>query len=119
VQAGSDILGESLALAQVIRDRPDMMGQAAYRAAENLGFFDTVETLIERAQGAGALRPDFRLEDIPLVMCSLGSLQTTTGEYRSWRRLRAIILDGLRAPGSKPLPDEPSPKISASRRRAG
>jgi AcrR family transcriptional regulator len=119
VQAGSDILGESLALAEVLHDRPQMMGEAALRAAEHLGFFDTVRELIARAQQAGALRKDFRLEDIPLIMCSLGSLQTATGEYRSWRRLRAILLDGLREPGSKPLPDEPEPKLSGTRRRRG
>jgi AcrR family transcriptional regulator len=119
VQSGTDILGESLALAQVLRDRPEMMREAALRAADELGFFDTVGELIERAQAAGALRPDFRLEDVPLIMCSLGSLQTVTGEYKSWRRLRAMLLDGLRAPGSESLPDEPEPTLSGRRRRSG
>jgi AcrR family transcriptional regulator len=124
VHRASDILGENRALAQVLRDRPEMMAAAAVRAAEELGFFDTLTTLIDRAQGAGALRKDFRLEDIPLIMCSLGSLQTSRGDYASWRRQRAIILDGLRAPGSESLPDEPVPalakrKVSGRRRRAG
>ena len=119
LKSGSDILGESLALAQVLRDRPEMMGEAAFRAAENLGFFDTLTTLIERAQAAGALRADFRLADVPLVMCSLGSLQTATGEYSSWRRLRAIVLDGIRAPGSESLPDDPDPLVTEIRRRGG
>jgi AcrR family transcriptional regulator len=124
VHRASDILGENRALAQVLRDRPEMMAAAAIRAAEELSFFDTLTTLIDRAQDAGALRKDFRLEDIPLIMCSLGSLQTSRGDYASWRRQRAIILDGLRAPGSEPLPDEPVPalakrKVSGRRRRAG
>jgi AcrR family transcriptional regulator len=123
VHRASDILGENRALAQVLRDRPEMMAAAAIRAAEELGFFDTLTTLIDRAQGAGALRKDFRLEDIPLIMCSLGSLQTSRGD-ESWRRQRAIILDGLHAPGAEPLPDEPvpalaKPKLSGRRRRAG
>jgi AcrR family transcriptional regulator len=105
VHRASDILGENRALAQVLRDRPGMMSTAALRAAEELGFFETLTTLIDRAQEAGALRPDFRLEDIPLIMCALGSLQTSRGDD-SWRRQRAIIIDGLRAPGSEPLPDE-------------
>ena len=67
VHRASDILGENRALAQVLRDRPGMMGTAALRAAEELGFFETLATLIDRAQTAGALRPDFRLEDIPLA----------------------------------------------------
>lgn len=106
VHRASDILGENRALAQVLRDRPGMMSAAALRAAEELGFFETLTALIDRATEAGALRPDFRLEDIPLIMCALGSLQTSRGDD-SWRRQRAIILDGLRAPGSEPLPDEP------------
>jgi AcrR family transcriptional regulator len=123
VHRASDILGENRALAQVLRDRPGMMSTAALRAADELGFFETLTALIDRAQEAGALRPDFRLEDIPLIMCALGSLQTSRGDD-SWRRQRAIILDGLRAPGSEPLPDEPvpaltRPKLSGRRRQGG
>jgi AcrR family transcriptional regulator len=123
VHRGSDILGENRALAQVLRDRPGMMSAAALRAAEELGFFETLTALIDRAQDAGALRPDFRLEDIPLMMCALGSLQTSRGDD-SWRRQRAIILDGLHAPGSEPLPHEPvpalaKPKLTGRRRRGG
>ena len=123
VHRASDILGENRALAQVLRDRPGMMGTAALRAADELGFFETLTVLIDRAKEAGALRSDFRLEDIPLIMCALGSLQTSRGD-NSWRRQRAIILDGLRAPGAEPLPDEPVPalaqsKLSGRRRPAG
>ncbi|HEV7459289.1 MAG TPA: TetR/AcrR family transcriptional regulator [Solirubrobacteraceae bacterium] len=115
VRQASEILGDNRALAEVIRDRPGMMGDAALRAAEELGFFDTLSVLIDRAQEAGALRQDFRLEDIPLIMCALGSLQTTHGAYSSWRRSRAIILDGLRAPGYEPLPDEPVRALTGSK----
>jgi AcrR family transcriptional regulator len=123
VHRASDILGENRALAQVLRDRPEMMGAAALRAAEELGFFQTLTALIDRAKEGGALRDDFRLEDIPLIMCALGSLQSSRGDS-SWRRPRAIILDGLRAPGYDPLPDEPVPalaqsKLSGRRRRGG
>src|SRR4030088_629254 len=62
VRQASEILGDNRALAEVIRDRPGMMGDAALRAAEELGFFDTLSVLIDRAQEAGALRQDFRLE---------------------------------------------------------
>jgi hypothetical protein len=101
-----------------------MMAAAALRAADELHFFDTLEALIDRAKEAGALRPDFLLEDIPLIMCSLGSLQTRKGEYTSWRRMREIVLDGLRAPGFGALPDEPAPafrgkRLSGTPRRAG
>jgi AcrR family transcriptional regulator len=111
VHRASDILGDCRALTQVLSDRPEMMGAAAVRAGEKLGFFDTLTTLIDRAKDAGGLRQDFRLEDVPLIMCSLGSLQTRKGEYTSWRRMRAIVLEGLRAPGFEPLPDEPVPAL--------
>jgi AcrR family transcriptional regulator len=111
VLRASDILGDNRALTQVLSDRPEVMGAAAFRAAEKLGFFDTLTTLIDRAKDAGDLRQDFRLEDVPLIMCSLGSLQTSRGEYTSWRRMRAIVLEGLRAPGFQPLPDEPVPAL--------
>ena len=124
VRRASDILGEYRALTQVLSDRPEVMGAAAFRAAEKLGFFDILTTLIDRAKEAGGLREDFRIEDIPLIMCSLGSLQTRKGEYTSWRRMREIVLDGLRAPGFESLPDEPAPafrgkRLSGTPRRAG
>jgi len=117
IHTASEILGENRALAQVVRDRPGMMRDAALRAAEKLAFFDSLGELIDRAKSADALREDFRLEDIPLIMCSLGSLQSSTGEYTSWRRLRAIVLDGLRAPGTQSLPDEPVPALETPSRR--
>jgi AcrR family transcriptional regulator len=117
LRRASDILGENRALAQVLADRPGMMRDAALRADDELGFFEMLERLIDAAKQAGSLREDFRLEDIPLIMCSLGSLQTSEGEYAAWRRHRAIILDGLRAPGFEPLPDEPVPALRARGRR--
>ena len=62
--------------------------------------------LIRRAQEAGALRPDVILDDIPMLMCGIGS--ATRKEHRcpdAWRRHLSIVIDGLRAStASGPLP---------------
>jgi hypothetical protein len=59
---------------------------------------ETMTTLIERAQAAGALRGDVILDDIVMVMCGIG---TATRKPHScpeaWRRHVAIMLDGMRA----------------------
>ena len=57
--------------------------------------------VIGRAQAAGAIRADARPEDIPMLMCALaGTYRNPTTDPE---RYIAIILDGLRAPGSTPL----------------
>ena len=62
--------------------------------------------LLRRAQEAGALRPDVILDDVPMLMCGIGS--ATRKEHRvpdAWRRHMTIVIDGLRASGaSGPLP---------------
>ncbi|MDQ1615976.1 MAG: hypothetical protein QOJ60_1915 [Actinomycetota bacterium] len=57
--------------------------------------------LIDRAQRSGALRPDFRHEDLVLIlMANAGLLERTVGPARdAWRRHLDYVLDGLR-PGS-------------------
>ena len=68
---------------------------------------DITEKLIERAQAAGAMRRDAMLDDIPMLMCGIGSATVRKHACAdAWRRHLAIVLDGLRAqPDSTPLPD--------------
>ena len=104
VRRGAGLMADSRALPQVMADRPEMMRSAAIAADAQYGFFEMIETLIVRAKRAGALREDFELEDIPAIMCSLGSLLISKGAYANWSRLLEIVLDGVRAPGSNKLP---------------
>jgi AcrR family transcriptional regulator len=62
--------------------------------------------LIERAKAAGAMREDALLEDVPMVMCGVGSATVRKHPCPdAWRRHLAIVLDGLRArPDCTPLP---------------
>jgi AcrR family transcriptional regulator len=59
---------------------------------------ETMTDLIRRAQEAGALREDVILDDIPMLMCGIGS--ATRKEHRcagAWQRHMKIVIDGLRA----------------------
>jgi AcrR family transcriptional regulator len=68
----------------------------AQEAAERTGLAAATEALIVRAQAAGAMRADFSIADVPIVMCGLSSGMTV--HHWDWRRFLAIVLDGLRAP---------------------
>jgi AcrR family transcriptional regulator len=63
--------------------------------------------LMERAKAAGHLRPDAVVEDIPMLMCGVGSATSRSHPSDgSWRRHLAIVIDGLRArPDTTPFPD--------------
>jgi AcrR family transcriptional regulator len=57
------------------------------------------ETLVARAQAAGQLRPDIAGSDLPLIQIMLGGIVDFTREVEgeTWRRMLAIVIDGLRA----------------------
>jgi AcrR family transcriptional regulator len=58
-----------------------------------------VYELVERAQAAGRLRPDARASDVPLVMMMIGGAVDFTRPVApdAWRRMFAVVIDGLRA----------------------
>jgi AcrR family transcriptional regulator len=53
--------------------------------------------LIARAQKAGDMRKDFRVEDMPMLMCGVSSTMSGYPVAFDWRRHLEIVLDGLRA----------------------
>jgi AcrR family transcriptional regulator len=54
--------------------------------------------LMRRAQASGAMRPDVIVEDIPMLMCGVGSATTRPHPCDdAWQRHLAILIDGLRA----------------------
>jgi AcrR family transcriptional regulator len=58
----------------------------------------TVGELMRRCIEAGTMRPDAMIDDIPLVMCGVGSASAMAHPVpESWRRHLGIVLDGLRA----------------------
>jgi hypothetical protein len=70
-----------------------------------------VRALVERAQAAGALRPDVAGPDVALVQFMLAAVIDYSSEVDPdvWRRMLGIVLDGLRTrrDGPTPLPAPP------------
>jgi AcrR family transcriptional regulator len=102
IRFAAQMQADDRGVCEVIGSRPEMMDAAA-RAAELPALCDQ---LVKRAQRSGQLRKEIVWEDIPMIACGLGSVtQAAVGPARGrWPRLVEIILDGLRAPGSKKLP---------------
>jgi len=66
-----------------------------------------VSQLVWRSQAGGQLRPDVEVTDFPLIQVMLGAVVDVTREVApdTWRRMLAIIADGLRAGDDRiPLP---------------
>jgi AcrR family transcriptional regulator len=58
----------------------------------------TVDTIMKRAIKAGRMRPDVVIDDIPLLMCGIGSASAMPHPNPdAWRRHLGIVLDGMRA----------------------
>jgi AcrR family transcriptional regulator len=100
---GAEIMAGDRALSEVFASIPGGM-ESAMPTVE--GLTDTMAKLIARAQAAGVLRDDMLVDDVPMVMCGIGS--ATKKEHRcpdAWRRHLSIVLDGLRTgSASGPLP---------------
>lgn len=68
--------------------------------------------LIRRAKATGRLRDDFVPEDLPLMLMANAGVLTATGGTApdAWRRLLALLLHAVEAPGAGPLPPPPPPE---------
>jgi AcrR family transcriptional regulator len=60
-------------------------------------YAETAGRIIARAVDDGALRDDFALADVPMVMCGVTHLVDADIPGADWRRLLEIVLEGLRA----------------------
>jgi AcrR family transcriptional regulator len=102
IRYSAEIQARDRCLCEVMSSRPEMMAAAA----ENAGLDELCDQLVRRAQRSGELRKDLSWEDIPMIACGLGRItQAEAGPAAGrWPRLLGIVLDGLRAPGAKKLP---------------
>ncbi|WP_035855530.1 TetR/AcrR family transcriptional regulator [Cryptosporangium arvum] len=68
-----------------------------------------LDRLVERAHEQGALRPDVTGTDVLLLMCAPNHVVSFAPDASPdlWRRYLAIIVDGLRPEGARPLPEPP------------
>jgi AcrR family transcriptional regulator len=102
IRFATRIQAEDRGLCEVMGSRPLVMDAAA-RAA---GLPELGDRLVKRAQRSGQLRADLDWEDLPMIVCGLGTATQASPapSVGRWPRLVEIILDGLRAPGSGKLP---------------
>jgi AcrR family transcriptional regulator len=100
---GAEIMSADRALSEVFASIPGAMESAMPTVQ---GLTESMTKVIARAQEAGVLRPDLIVDDIPMVMCGIGSATKKDHRCRqAWRRHLSIVLDGLRATAvSRPLP---------------
>jgi AcrR family transcriptional regulator len=99
------------ALSQFLAEQPEL----GYRDAVDTGLTELTARLIAKAQRSGGMRKDAVVEDVPTLLCALGAVTASaagTMPELNWERYVQIMLDGLRAPGSNPLPP---PKASIAR----
>jgi AcrR family transcriptional regulator len=68
-----------------------------------------VDQLVDRAREHGAVRPDVTGTDVMLLMCAPNYVAGYVPDAHPdlWRRYLAIIFDGLRPEGARPLPHPP------------
>jgi len=102
IRFSAQIQADDRGLCEVMGSRPELMDAAAL----GVGLPELCERLVKRAQRSGELRRDLAWEDIPMIACGLGRItqDTMSPAAGRWPRLVEIILDGLRAPGSRKLP---------------
>jgi AcrR family transcriptional regulator len=76
---------------------PDAVDIAVHRA----GMLRSLADLCRRAQEIGALRADFVLDDLVIVLLAGRGVTAATEERRviAARRFAAVVIDGFRAPG--------------------
>jgi AcrR family transcriptional regulator len=99
------------ALSQFLAEQPEL----GYCQAVDTGLTELTAQLIAKAQRSGGMRKDAVVEDVPTLLCALGAVTANaagTMPELNWERYVQIMLDGLRAPGSSPLPP---PKASIAR----
>jgi AcrR family transcriptional regulator len=102
IRASAQIQTEDRALSEVLVSRPDTMT----RAAESVDMLHLVDQVLKRAQKAGLVRKDADARDIPMIMCALAG--TFRNPHADADRYMGIVLDGLRAAGSKQTKLPPS-----------
>jgi AcrR family transcriptional regulator len=94
---------EDRGLSELLSQRP----QRGRESAVKTGLHERTEKLIAKAQRSGQMRKDVVVEDVPTILCGLGGVigaHEGSMPALNWERFLALLLDGMRAPGSTKLP---------------
>jgi AcrR family transcriptional regulator len=98
-----ELQAADLGLSEVMRGYENVMPAAA----ERVGLLELTREVLTRAQKAGAIRKDLEAEDVPMVMCGIGTTTNHPAPFigpDSWRRFLALVIDGMRVEGATKLP---------------
>ena len=99
----AELQASDQALSDVMRGWGTVMADAA----ERVGILELTREVLTRAQEAGAIRADLEAEDVPMVMCGLGTTTNHPAPFiggKAWKRFMTIVLDGMRSPTPSELP---------------
>jgi AcrR family transcriptional regulator len=103
IWAGAEVTASDRSFTEIVGEisGPMLLPEALEREMR-----ETYGELMRRAQEAGQLRADLVFDDVPMLMCGIGSATRKSHMCPgSWRRHMAIVMDGLRAANaSGPLP---------------
>jgi AcrR family transcriptional regulator len=99
---GAELGAKDRALSQVFSESGRNFTECAAAQTE---LQSAAAELIRRGQAAGQVRPDARVDDIPVFMCGVTQAMHQMGhDPNAWRRHLQLIIDGLRAgPHNTPL----------------
>jgi AcrR family transcriptional regulator len=96
VRNGAAMQAEDTAFCDIVMSRKDVTDSEAV-AVVRVELEARMSELIERAQAEGMLRPDFTIDDVPVMFASLAGAIRGAGADGPWGRQVEFVLDGLRA----------------------
>lgn len=101
IERGSEFQANSRALRQLVLGSP-VGAEFAQRGRELLR--PRVAELVRRARESGELRDDVDTIDVPLIQLMVATIMDLTSEVapETWRRMLAIVIDGLRTSRDQP-----------------
>lgn len=98
-----ELAAENLGFAHLVQAATPVRHRSGYAVPPS---FETVRAVLDRAASAGVLRPDFSVDDLPVLSFALAGIIEATREDApdAWRRHALLYLDGCRPPGLTALP---------------
>ena len=117
IERGSEFQANNRALRQLLLGSP-AGAEFAQRGRELLR--PRVAELVRRARESGELRDDIETIDVPLIQLMVATIMDITSEVapETWRRMLAIVIDGLRTRAPSPRscrPPRSTPRRSPAR----
>lgn len=100
-----DVLSESRGLRELSAGSSHGRALAAYARMQ---VAPAVAELVARGHAAGVLREEVTEQDLAMIPVMVGAVIRATADVRpeQWRRMLAIVLDGLRPGHPRPLPGQ-------------